>query len=295
MSTALTFALPAAPDRRRAFASPRAHTSGPPGGNAHNGQRAMQKRGQYSIRFRLEHPLHTRNMGEEYIQEIQGDIVFRRNATDPEEAVGILTAFAVDGERAVIAGEDLLEVVDSYNWTLTTCFEWLFNINKGRWRKPIRQRWGKELSANWLYVDSVAIEPAHRGRDIGLLAVCRLLDRFAPSDGLAILEPGPMQFGPHGADRAWCERFKPEMLPGDEAKARKALPRIGTPSASPRSATLLTGPSGAASTSISRRSASRSRTPKCSPWPVIDNAQLTGADSPHRTLTGGCRAPESGT
>jgi hypothetical protein len=183
----------------------------------------MQKNAYYSILFRLERPLHAAELRDEYIQEIRGDIILRRYATDTGETVGILTAFTVDGERAMIRHEDLFEVVDSCNRTLTTCFEWLFNINKGRWRKPIRQRWGKELSANWLYIDTVAIEPAHRGRDVGLLAVCRVLDRFAPPNGLAILEPGPMQFGPHGADRAWCERFRPEMLPGDEAKARNAL------------------------------------------------------------------------
>jgi hypothetical protein len=168
----------------------------------------MQKNAYYSILFRLERPLHAAELRDEYIQEIRGDIILRRYATDTGETVGILTAFTVDGERAMIRHEDLFEVVDSCNRTLTTCFEWLFNINKGRWRKPIRQRWGKELSANWLYIDTVAIEPAHRGRDVGLLAVCRVLDRFAP---------------PNGADRAWCERFRPEMLPGDEAKARNAL------------------------------------------------------------------------
>jgi hypothetical protein len=213
----------------------------------------MQKNAYYSILFRLERPLHAAELGDEYIQEIKGDIILRRYATDTGETVGTLTAFTVDGERAMIRHEDLFEVVDSCNRTLTTCFEWLFNMNKGRWRKPIRQRWGKELSANCLYIDTVALEPAHRGRDVGLLAVCRVLDRFAPPNGLAILEPGPMQFGPHGADRPGANGSGPTCCQVMRPRHAMPWPNTGAPSASPTSATPRTGLSWAASASLSLR------------------------------------------
>jgi ribosomal protein S18 acetylase RimI-like enzyme len=77
-----------------------------------------------------------------------------------------------------------------------------------------------------LYLTTLNIEPAHRGRGLGLVLLRKILASFDMT--YVIFKPFPLQHDSAHEEntvegRAWCKRFKPELLPSNFQDGVKRL------------------------------------------------------------------------
>lgn len=161
----------------------------------------------------------------DYISKIDGTIFATATLPDgspaPPVKVGSIDAIRVYGGRAMNERESLWGVCDAYEQTTADAYQVLFNDGYD-FAPAIEKMFPNAMSPEVLIIDLVRIDPAYRGRGLGLRAARRVIDVFEPDGGIVLVKPFPLQFNAHqrsvaakGADLA--------AFTCDEATAFKRL------------------------------------------------------------------------
>jgi hypothetical protein len=143
---------------------------------------------------------------EDFVIEISGSLGCFRDESAVSLEIGKLSACIVQVERALVEGQSVFDVMDAHE-TASNYME-LYDFDTAEFGDSVQSLFGDGiLTANLLILDKLAIEPKHRGRGLGLLALSRVIDVFGPSCDLVVCQPYPMQFGGAAEDPEWMTRF----------------------------------------------------------------------------------------
>lgn len=112
----------------------------------------------------------------------------------PSESIsaGYALAYRVDGEECADRGLSLWEVCDAFEQETTDYCEALFG-RKGGWIPEVETMCRDVWSTNLLILSAVHVEPAHRGKRLGLRVARVLIDLFPVPGGLVACQPRPMR------------------------------------------------------------------------------------------------------
>ena len=130
------------------------------------------------------------------ISHIVADII-RRVQTDKGDIdinVGDVSACRIYGNRAENEGYNLWDACDAHSQEAADGYSLILD-EKGDFRPEVQEQFPDAFSPEILVIGDVHVDPAFRGRGLGLVAVRRLIDLFEPDGGLVVIHPFPMQFG----------------------------------------------------------------------------------------------------
>jgi hypothetical protein len=172
----------------------------------------------YEIVFELVAPLCAGEPSCEFIHVINGEI----RSGDSKLAVGRIGALLVQVGRVADAGGDLFEIMEGKSPHLGGFHAALFKPHECDYKDAVRRQFVDILGLDLLMLEQVEIEPASRGKGLGLLAVSRTIDVFGENCGLIAMEPFPQQFRNY-LDPAWRP---PEGVEDPEVELRVATRKL---------------------------------------------------------------------
>jgi GNAT superfamily N-acetyltransferase len=153
----------------------------------------------FSIELQVEAPL-SYSEEADYISKIDGTIFANATLPDgspaPPVKVGSIDAIRIYGGRAMNERWNLWDVCDAYEQTTADAYQVLFS-ERYEFAPVIQELFPDAMSPDVLIIDLVRVDPAYRGRGLGLLAARRVMDVFEPDDGLVLVKPFPLQFNAH--------------------------------------------------------------------------------------------------
>jgi len=156
-----------------------------------------------------------------FITTIYGKIFMGYDET--KRHVGDIEATYIDIESAINNGCPLFQVFDQLTQELCDYYKALF-LPTGAIYKYIVNN---ELDFDWpesfdnlLLINRVRIYPHFRGKQYGLAAILRTIQKFGPACQFAILEVKPLQFAPEAQD---YPTMKLEQLAANEKQATMKL------------------------------------------------------------------------
>jgi hypothetical protein len=166
----------------------------------------------------------------DYVLEIDSDLVYVDDR-DESTTIGTLEAKLVHVKRALDAGERLVDIFE-HTYELCDIYSALFDSGTQTLREAIDRFFNGVTLTNLLILSRMQIEPEHRGRMLGLVAVCRMLDVLGSGSGLAVCQPYPLQFSTCSKnDAAWRDYLAVDEFVRDldvaTAKLRKYWERLG--------------------------------------------------------------------
>ena len=140
--------------------------------------------------------------GLEYVVPFSGSIVCRRRDREDElpsdkkrdRIVGRFQGYVIHAARAINDGIDLWEHCDAHSQDLYDYATTFYDTDGGLKAELIDDFENLASGANLLIVDEIAVEPAHRGRMVGLRTLRRLLAVLGEGCGFAATIPYPLQF-----------------------------------------------------------------------------------------------------
>lgn len=109
-----------------------------------------------------------------------------------DESIGTFHALVVHTERTRAAGLHPFDAWD-YNQDTHDMFCRLFAKSGLAFRRSILDRFFPS-NTDVLWISDLALQPSHRGRNLGLAVVARLIDMLGRGCGLVLLEASPLQF-----------------------------------------------------------------------------------------------------
>ncbi|QKK07523.1 MAG: hypothetical protein HND58_04655 [Planctomycetota bacterium] len=127
--------------------------------------------------------------------------------------VGSALAYRIDGDECSERGWSLWDACDAFEQETTDYCEVLFG-RKNWWTPEVEAMCPDVWSANLLILSEVRIDPAHRGKRLGLRAARVLMDLFPVPGGLVACLPRPMRKP---------ERATPGMLVKDDEGTKSAI------------------------------------------------------------------------
>jgi hypothetical protein len=141
-------------------------------------------------------------------------------AEDREEGpiVGEISAALVEVDRALRMNQSLYDIFDSYSHTWQF-YEALTGEHDNLTNALEHYTDGLALKHDLLLLDTIQIEPSHRGNRLGLFATASLIEQFREHCGLVMCQPYPMQFGPMFEEKKWRRRYGAGLDLKDEAAA----------------------------------------------------------------------------
>jgi hypothetical protein len=167
----------------------------------------------------------------DYIVGIDGEIIHFDDEGRASK-VGTLSADIVRTDKALDSGESLLDVFDAHSHELRELYATLFDPETQQLKEFIDPFFGGLIGRDLLVLNSIEIQPRHRGRNLGLAAAYQLFETFEAACALAICEPFPLQFSStYKDDVTWRElmgigRFTTEFHAAS-AKLQKYCQRLG--------------------------------------------------------------------
>jgi hypothetical protein len=153
----------------------------------------------FEVAFQVVAPLCVSEPSHEFIQDIKGDI----RETEANVLVGRISALLVQVGRVADAGENLYEIMDDGSRELGKYHIAFFKANDCEYKDSIQGQFVDVFGLDLLIISEVEVEPAFRGRGLGLLAVSRTIDVFGENCGLVAMKPFPLQFTNY-LDPGWC-------------------------------------------------------------------------------------------
>ena len=126
----------------------------------------------------------------------------------PDRMVGMIRGHIVDMERAVRARRfPLFDLYDEHSQELSDVW-FALHQSSGELKPAVRKLLGgTPHNRNVLVLGISEIEPAHRGRSLGLYAAGQVIEALKSTCTIAVGQPYPMQFGPCGEDPEWMQDF----------------------------------------------------------------------------------------
>lgn len=107
-----------------------------------------------------------------------------------------LHVFNADGADAT--GESLHDMCDAHSSATYNCGVAVYNMRRSvnEFRVAVRRKFRIGLwdSLNVLLISLIKIEPAYRGREIGLTALSRMIKKWGKGCSLAVMKPYPLQY-----------------------------------------------------------------------------------------------------
>jgi GNAT superfamily N-acetyltransferase len=142
------------------------------------------------------------------------------------QKIGRLNAYLVQRSRAVNDGASLFDAMDSIDQSVYDCYAALFEEPTVEWGEAVEKLYRGEIGQeDVLFLDSIELEPKHRGKGIGPQVVRELIATFA-SSGIALVacKPFPLQYSQWNADDEEHKRKREQ--PGFEEKQIADFARV---------------------------------------------------------------------
>lgn len=125
--------------------------------------------------------------------------------------------------KAIDSGADVFWELFDQSQELNNLHSVVFDGDTGEVKEEINNQWGGEIcSDDVLYVELIHVLPAHRGHNLGLRALYRVIELFGRGNGLVVIQPGPLQHGGRAAEHSQLELHRFEQ---DKVKALRRLRR----------------------------------------------------------------------
>lgn len=164
---------------------------------------------------------------DDFVYEYNGSI-FSLDDNENETLVGRFRLFYVDLDASSMSVYDTLNARQETFAFYTP----LFNQRTGDYKESIYNQVEDLIHRNLLILDRVEILPKFRGRNIALIVMRRLIERFGQGAGLVALKAYPLQFEAADKNRdGWRGKMALKSFASDEktctAKLKKHYKRLG--------------------------------------------------------------------
>ncbi len=158
-----------------------------------------------------------------YVQTFEGTI-FASDPDDWEPEAGIIKAYVVEYEQALMNGQSLFEAMDCESSSTLECFDALFEVHRGELRRKISDSmicFRSELP-NLMLLEAIELKPEFRGLGIGREAVRTVIGSLGSSCKLIACKPFPLQYEGFKSEE-WQSRRE---LPGFERERLTAWKKV---------------------------------------------------------------------
>lgn len=166
---------------------------------------------------------------DDYVYYLEATVLFSDENGD-RKSVGKFTGHIVDVDRAIRERTRVFDVFDAHSQELCDIWFALYSSH-ARLADPVQKLVeGPLFSPNVLVVSDGQIEPAHRGRRLGLLVMQQIAEHLKSFCGIAVLKPFPLQHGSARKDKAWMRRYGSGLqsdLRAGVSKLRKYWAQLG--------------------------------------------------------------------
>jgi len=159
----------------------------------------------------------------DFIYETKGKIV-TIDESDQEMLVGKFRLYYVDLTNAYNQGASIFFMLDSHSQT-AEFLELIDDSNGFEFSKSLLGLLNHEVfENNILILNRLEILPHYRGKNIGLIIMRRLIQRFSSGAGIVAIKPFPLQFEIELPDeRQWRNELQLSNLHKSEQYATKKL------------------------------------------------------------------------
>lgn len=183
----------------------------------------------YTINSTIHESLAPPEEPDDYVTDIEGSILYEsgpREGNPPQSnVVARLSAYLVRLGEADEHHQDRFEVFDAHSDTLAGYWNVLFSVRTRELRPALRRQFELSVS-DVLILDTLEIEPEHRGKRLGLSVVDSTIRVFARDPFmLVVCNPFPMQCGGKQRDDEWRARMEPSRFVGNKNDAQQRLQR----------------------------------------------------------------------
>lgn len=145
--------------------------------------------------------------------------------TDESVRAGEINAKYVDIASALSAGECIVDLFDHRSSAIWDCYESLFmevSIEHDYLEKKLMKEHGiswPTVCSNLLYIEKITVDPAYKGRLLGLATINRLIQKFGHGCTLIVLKAFPLQF----ESDPQCSSEPLQQISDEQKKATKKL------------------------------------------------------------------------
>jgi GNAT superfamily N-acetyltransferase len=151
-----------------------------------------------TIKLRVTHDrnLKTRSEPDDWIRDINVDIL------EADQKIGTGTLHVIQAENALECDVTLHDLVDAHSDTTTQCGSVVYDLSRGNqdFRPVIYRLFEIDPILDILLLAALEIEPAFRGRGIGLIVLSKMIQRWGKDCSLTVMKPYPLQFSQKEAE-----------------------------------------------------------------------------------------------
>ena len=131
----------------------------------------------------------------DYIYPICGQIAKMDN-DESDIAVGKFRMYYVDIASAINTGYiNVFDIFDAHSDSTAEYYDSLFDPDTEGFSKNLQRLFDYEIfEQNVLIIDRLELLPGYRGKNLGLIIMRRLIQRFSAGAGVVAIKPFPLQF-----------------------------------------------------------------------------------------------------
>ena len=162
---------------------------------------------------------------DDFVYKITGRVLCGTLHEGKDRLAGRFRTYYVDFATGANYGYSARDVLDAYSDTYAYA-EVLLGRSDDPFSHQLETLLGFEIwNPNFLVLDRVELLPPYRGRDVGLLTILSLMERFAAGAGVVGMKPFPLQFEPEprGSHTAWQKRLQLRKLSRDQRHSTEKL------------------------------------------------------------------------
>ena len=132
----------------------------------------------------------------DYIYPICGRIAKIDDDDDDNIMVGKFRLYYVDIDSAIDTGYiDVFDIFDAHSDSTVDYYDSLFDPDTIGFRENLQQLSNHEIfKQSVLIIDRLELLPGYRGKNLGLIIMRRLIQRFSAGAGVVAIKPFPLQF-----------------------------------------------------------------------------------------------------
>lgn len=159
----------------------------------------------------------------ELIQEYAANVIaWDGDDYDGGSVAGTVQFYIVKTGVAMNRGISLIDAIDSIDQDVYEYGAAVLDPETGELRTDLMERF-ECIGGDLMFLHLMKILPAHRGRDIGLVAASRLIDSYA--SGLVVCRPQPLQHVGDDPERLANDGMEYEGFSKDQREAKRKLQR----------------------------------------------------------------------
>jgi GNAT superfamily N-acetyltransferase len=130
----------------------------------------------------------------DYIYRVCGRISKMDN-DENDIVVGKFRIYYIDVASAINTDIDVFDIFDAHSDSTAEYFESLFDPGTEGFSKNLQRLFDYEIfEHNVLIIDRLELLPGYRGKNLGLIIMRRLIQRFSAGAGVVAIKPFPLQF-----------------------------------------------------------------------------------------------------